>query len=75
MERREPSQIVGGKVNWYNTMENSMEVLRKTNLKLPYDPSIPLLNKTIIQKDTCTPMCTIALFTIAKIRVPVLAQG
>ena len=37
--------------------------------ELPYDPAIPLLsvypNKTIIQKDTCTPMFTAALFTIA----------
>ena len=39
--------------------------------KLPYDPAIPLLGiyleKTIILKDTCTPMSTAALFTIAKI--------
>ena len=35
-----------------------------------YDPAIPLLGiypeKTIIQKDTCTPMFTAALFTIAR---------
>ena len=35
-----------------------------------YDPAIPLLGiypeKTIIQKDTCTPMFTVALFTIAR---------
>ena len=44
--------------------------LKKTKIELPYDPSIPLLGiyleKTIIQKDTCTPMFTAALFTIAK---------
>ena len=38
-------------------MENSMEV--KLNIELPYDPAIPLvgiyLNKTFIEKDTCTP--------------------
>ena len=38
--------------------------------ELPYDPAIPLLgiypNKTIIQKDTCTPMFIAAIFTIAK---------
>ena len=38
--------------------------------ELPYDPAIPLLGiypeKTIIQKDTCAPMFTAALFTIAK---------
>ena len=35
-----------------------------------YDPAIPLLGiypeKTLIQKDTCTPMFIAALFTIAK---------
>ena len=43
---------------------------RKVNLELPYDPAIPLLgiypDKTIIQKDTCSPMFTAALFTITK---------
>ena len=44
--------------------------LRKLKIKLQYDPAIPLLgiypDKTIIQKDTCTPMFIAALFTIAK---------
>ena len=44
--------------------------LRKLKIKLPYDPVIPLLgiypDKTVIQKDTCTPMFIEALFTIAK---------
>ena len=44
--------------------------LRKLKIELPNDPAIPLLgiypDKTIIQKDTCTPMPTAALFTIAK---------
>ena len=44
--------------------------LRKLKIELPYDPAIPLLgiypDKTIIQKDTCTPMFMAALFTIAK---------
>ena len=47
-----------------------MEILKKLKIELPYDPAIPLLglypNKTIIQKDTCTPMFIAALFTIAK---------
>ena len=30
-EKREPSYTVGGKVNWYNTMENSMEVSQKNS--------------------------------------------
>ena len=41
--------------------------LRKLKIELPYDPAIPLLgmypDKTLIQKDTCTPMPTAALFT------------
>ena len=45
---------------------------KKLKLELPYDPAIPLLgihpDKTIIQKDTCTPMFTAALLTIAKTR-------
>ena len=47
-----------------------MEGFRKLKMKLPYDPAIPLLGlypeKTIIQKDTCTPVFTAALFTIAR---------
>ena len=48
------------------------QLLWQTVLKieLPYDPAILLLgihpDKTIIQKDTCTPMFTAALFTVAK---------
>ena len=44
--------------------------LRKLKIELPYDTAIPLLgiylNKTIIQKHTCTPMFRAALFTTAK---------
>jgi len=44
--------------------------LRKLNKELPYDPAILLLgtypDKTIIQKDPCTPMFIAALFTTAK---------
>ena len=44
--------------------------LRKLNIELPYDPAIPLLgiypDKTFIEKDTCTPIFIVALFTVAK---------
>ena len=44
--------------------------LKKLKIELPYDPAIPFLgiypDKTIIQKDTCTPMFIAALFTTAK---------
>ena len=41
---------------------------KKLNTELTYDPSIPLLGiypeKTVTQKDTCTPLFIAALFTI-----------
>ena len=44
--------------------------LKNLKIELPYDPAIPFpdiyVDKTIIQKDTCTPMFTAPLFTIAK---------
>ena len=44
--------------------------LKKLIIELPYDPAIPLLGiypeKTIIQKETCTPVFIAALFTIAR---------
>ena len=46
--------------------------LKKLRIELPCDPAIPLLGiypknlKTPICKDTCTPVFTAALFTIAK---------
>ena len=44
--------------------------LKKLKIELPYDPEIPLLGihpeKTIIQKDTCTPMFFAGLFTTAR---------
>ena len=48
--------------------------LKNLKIKLPYDPTIPLLNKhpgktkILIWKDVCTPMFLAALFTIAKTR-------
>ena len=57
-------------------MESSLEdiflefFLKKLKIELLYDPATPLLgiypDKAIIQKDTCTPIFTAALFTIAK---------
>ena len=48
-----------------------MDPLKKTlRIKLPYDPTIPLLGiypeETITEKDTCTPVFFVALFTIAR---------
>ena len=44
--------------------------LKKLKLELPYDPAIPLLGiyleKTIIQKDTHTPVFVAVIFTVAR---------
>jgi len=46
---------------------------KKLEIEIPYVPVIPLLGiylknmKTLIQKDICTPIFSIALFTIAEI--------
>ena len=54
------------------TVENSVEIPLKNRMKigLPYDPAIPLLGihteETRIERDTCTPMFIVALFTIAR---------
>ena len=71
MDKRKPSYIVGGKVNVCNHYaEQYGGSLRKLKIRLSYDPSIPLLgrylDKTLIQKNTCTIMFIAALFTIAK---------
>ena len=49
-------------------------LLTKFRIELPYDPVMALLGiyttniKTLIQRDTCTPMFTVALSTIAKLQ-------
>ena len=52
------------------TMENSVEILKKLEIELPYDPAIPLLGiyteETRSERDTCTPMFIAALFIIAR---------
>lgn len=54
-----------------DTMENSMETLKKLKIELQQDPAIPLMDvypkKTIIQKNTRTLIFTTALFMIARI--------
>ena len=71
VKKKEPSCTVGGNVNWcshYGDQYGGSS--KKLKEELPYDPAIPLLGiyleKTIIHKDTCTPMFIAALFTIAK---------
>ena len=44
--------------------------LEKLGIKLHYDPAFPILGiypeKTVVEKDTCTPVFTAARFTIAR---------
>ena len=47
-----------------------MEILKKLGIKSPYDPAIPLLGiypkETKINRETCIPLFTAALFIIAR---------
>ena len=55
------------------TLENSMEVLQKLKIELPYDPAIARLGiyprdiGMLFRRDTCTPMFIPALSTIVKV--------
>ena len=68
-----PALLVGMQTDT-DTTQNSMipfkNSFKKLGIELPYDPTIPLLGiypeKTIIERDTSTPMFIPALFTIAR---------
>ena len=64
-----PTLLVGMQTSTA-TLENSVEILKKLELELLYDPAIPLLGihtkETRIERDTCTPMFIAALFIIAR---------
>jgi hypothetical protein len=70
--KNEPSYTVGENVNQYSIKEISVAVPKKTKRKLPYDPAISPLGihlkegKSAYNRETCTPVCTVALFTIVK---------
>ena len=71
VEETEPSYTVGGNVNWDSHYgEEYGSSFKKLKIELLYDPAIQLPGtypeKTIIQKDTCTPMFIEALFTVAR---------
>ena len=75
VEKRERSRAVGG--NWWECKwiqplwKMVWRFLEKLGIKPPYDPAIPLLGiypeETKMEKDTCIPLFTAALFTIARI--------
>ena len=71
MEKREPSYTVGGSINRHNHYgEQYGGFLKKLKIELLYDPAVMFLDiyldKSILQKYTCTPMFITALFTTAK---------
>ena len=71
VEKREPSYSVGGKCNLVLPLWKTVwRLLKKLKIGLSYDSTILLfgmyLDKTTIQKDTCTPMFMAALFMIAR---------
>ena len=64
-----PTLLVGMKVD-VATMKIIRKFLKKLKIEFSSDPATLLLgiylDKTIIQKDTCTPIFNATLFTIAK---------
>ena len=75
VEKREPSYTVSGNVNWCSqllkTIWRFLKNYRATSYL--YDPAIPLLGiylektKTLIEKDTCTPIFIVAIFRTTKL--------
>ena len=69
MEKREPSYSACGNAYWYRGGQCG-DSLKKLEIEFPYGPAIPLMGihieKTRIERDTCTPMFIAALFTIAR---------
>ena len=66
--KRNPYAIMVGLWTGAVTMKNSMEVLQKLKIEMPYEPVIPPMAihpkemKTLCETDICTLMFTAALF-------------
>ena len=62
-----------GTADWFQSWVIVGKALQKLELERSYDPVSPLLGiyskeiRSSLQKEKCTPMFTVALFTIAKI--------
>ena len=67
--KRNPLTLLVGMQTSRATMETGWKFFKKLEIELPYDPAIPLLGihteETRTERDTCTPMFTAALFTMA----------
>ena len=70
LRKRNPLKLLVGMQTSTATMRTVWRFLKKLEIELPYNPAIPLLGihtkETRIERDTCTPMCITALFTIAR---------
>ena len=71
MQRKgNPLTLLVGMQTGTATWRTAWILLKKLKIDLPYDPAIPPLGiyvgETRIEKDTCTPMFIVAVFTIAK---------
>ena len=78
MEKKEHLCTAGRDANWYSQFlpycgKTVWKILRKLKIELPYDLVIALLDiypkntKTLMQRDTCTPMFITALLITAKL--------
>ena len=71
VEKREHSCTISRNVSWCRHYGRQYgDSLKKLGIKPPYDPAISLLGiypeETKIEKNTCTPMSTVAPFTIVR---------
>jgi hypothetical protein len=66
-------QIDKPSMEWVSLWRTVWRVLKNLKIELPYDQAIPLFGmypneyKSTYNKDTCTPMFIVALFTMAKL--------
>ena len=74
VEKRGPLCAVGGNINWYShyRKQTVWRCLKKLKIELLYDPAIPVLpiypkERKSGQRDICTPILTVKLFTLAKV--------
>jgi hypothetical protein len=71
--KRNPRTLLVGMQASATTLEKILRLLKKLNIDLRYDPSIPFLGiypkvcNTGYSRGTCTPMFIAVLFTIAKL--------
>ena len=71
--RGNPHTLLVGMQTGAATVENSMEIPQKLKMELPSDSAIPVLgiypkkSKTLIQKNICTLMFNVALFTMTNL--------